>query len=372
MSPSGKKKLKKHLPSEAHETRSRPVLPTPPGTAPGVTEIPEDAEETRINALVYNGDRFFESPIETVAELEALLEGDDIVWLTIEGYGSQDKLDALQHLFKLHNLALEDMLNGQQRPKLEPYEDNIFIVARVPQGGGGRTRQLNILIGEKYVLTCFEKEDEWLEPVRQRIRDRIGRIRDRGADYLVYAILDTVVDSYYPVVEQYGERLERLEIEILRKPAQNTVHRIHAIKRSLLRLRRSIWPHREVVNTLLRDTDMITQETTVYLRDCYDHLIRVAELLETMREVCSDLMSTYLSSLSNRMNEVMKVLTIIATIFIPLSFVAGVYGMNFDAAASPWNMPELRWVFGYPTVVGLMALIAGGMLFFFWRRGWFD
>jgi magnesium transporter len=334
--------------------------------------IPDDAVETKIQAMAYLGENFFESHIEEVREIEALIESGDTLWVQLEGYGSAEKLSEIQKLFGLHHLALEDIVNGQQRAKLEPYDDSLFIVARVPHGGAGRTRQLNILLSERCLVTGFSGHDETLEPVRQRIRDSIGHIRDRGPDYLAYAILDTVVDSYYPVIEQYGERLEKLEMEVLRKPTQSTVHRIHAIKRSLLRLRRAIWPHREVVNTLLRDTDLITQDTTVYLRDCYDHLIRLVELLETLREVCSDLMSTYLSSLSNRMNEVMKVLTIIATIFIPLSFVAGVYGMNFDSSASDWNMPELQWVFGYPTVVGIMALIAGAMLFFFWRRGWFD
>lgn len=374
MTPKKNKRRKRRQSSpEVRPTSRRPVLPTAPGTAPGHFSIPEDAKATRIRVLAYSGERFFESQIEDIEELRRMMEGDDTLWVTIEGYGSEDKLAAIQELFGLHTLALEDIINGQQRAKLEPYGDTLFIIMRAPQGGGGRTRQVNMLVSKQCLLTAFEREDLWLEPVRERIRNRIGRIRDRGTGYLAYAILDTVIDCYYPVVEHYSERLEHLEIEVLKSPTQTTVHRIHAIKRSLLRLRRAIWPHREMVNTLLRDgSDLIDEETGLYLRDCYDHLIRLAELLETLREVCSDLMNTYLSSLSNRMNEVMKVLTMIATIFIPLSFVAGVYGMNFDAAASPWNMPELRWIFGYPTVLGIMGLMSGGMLFFFWRRGWFD
>ncbi len=366
------RKRKKRPAEEAFQTASRPVLRGKPGAPPGEIKIPDDAKEMRLRVIAYRGERFYESEIESVDEIKSLLEGDDTVWVTIEGYGSKEKLEQLQKLFGLHHLALEDIVNGKQRAKLEPYGDSLFIVARVPHGGGGRTRQLNILVSKNYVVTGFERDDEWLDPVRERLRQSIGRIRDRGSDYLTYAILDTVVDSYYPMIEQYGERLERLEIEVLRKPDQTTVHRIHAIKRSLLRLRRAIWPHREVVNTLLRETDLMSEETNIYLRDCYDHLIRLVELLETLREVCSDLMSTYLSSISNKMNEVMKVLTIIATIFIPLSFVAGVYGMNFDNSASSWNMPELAWMFGYPAVLSFMGLVAGTMLFFFWRRGWFD
>jgi magnesium transporter len=207
--------------------------------------------------------------------------------------------------------------------------------------------------------------------VREHIRNTRGQIREAGADYLAYALLDAMVDSYFPILEEYGERLETLEDAIITRPDHHTVARIHAAKRDLLTLRRAIWPQRETFNTLLRDViPLITDETRLHLRDCYDHTVRLIDLVETYRELGSDLMDVYLSSVSNRTNEIMRVLTVIATIFIPLTFIAGVYGMNFDPDTSPWNMPELNWYWGYPFALTLMTTVIVGQLVFFWRRGW--
>ena len=341
------------------------MLPTAPGTVPGLLQISEDAHPTEMHVLAYGPERSTERPIDSIDELDGFCEAWPTTWLTVEGYGTEKKLSALAKHFGLHRLVLEDVVNGAQRAKIESYDDHVFLVARIPQGSGGRTRQINCILADDCLVTILEDNDEWFEPVRDRIRNQIGRIHQEGADYLLYAILDTLVDSYYPVIEKLGERLERLEIEVLSSPRSDTIHRIHSTRRTLLRLRRALWPHRELVNTLLRDSPFVTEETNLHLRDCYDHLVRLAEFIETLREVCSDLMNTYLSSLSNRMNEVMKVLTIIATIFIPMTFIAGLYGMNFA------NMPELGWNLGYPVVLGLMTLVGGGMVVFFWRKGWF-
>jgi magnesium transporter len=242
-----------------------------------------------------------------------------------------------------------------------------------PAIGEEETEQLSLFLGRGFVLTFQERRGDGFDGVRARIEHGKALIRRSGADYLAYALLDAVVDGYFPVVESIRDELEVLEDEVLDSPERQTVSKIHAIKRRLQSLRRAIGPHREAINSLLRDSaDFVEQDTALYLRDCYDHVLRLAERVEVYREQCADLMTTYLSMVSNRMNEVMKVLTIIATIFIPLSFIAGLYGMNFNPEISRWNMPELNWILGYPFALALMAILAGGLVLFFWRKGWFD
>ena len=360
------KRKKRHEPPPIAGIHRRPLLPTAPGTVPGFLQIPEDTNPTRMRVLAYGPDGHVEKQIEHIEEIDPFLAEHPTTWLTVDGYSDEATMVSLAAHFRLHRLILEDVVNGAQRAKIEPYSDHCFIVARIPAGANGCTRQVSFILTDGCLIMLVDRPDEWSEPVRERIVNRIGRIHQDGPDYLLYAILDTIIDSYYPIIETLGERLERLETEVLRKPSSNAVHRIHATKRTLLRLRRSIWPHREMVNALLRDTNFLNEETQLHIRDCYDHLVRLAELIETLREVCTDLMNTYLSSLSNRMNEVMKFLTIIATIFIPLSFIAGLYGMNFR------HMPELTWSFGYPMAAGAMIGVATIMLVFFWRKGWFD
>jgi magnesium transporter len=232
--------------------------------------------------------------------------------------------------------------------------------------------QLSLFLGDRFVVTFQEgKPGDSLEPVRKRLRESAGKLRTLGADYLAYALIDAVIDGYFPVLEEYGERLETLEDEILDKPGAGTIARLHGIKRDLLEVRRAVWPLREALAALDRDPgELVTAETRVFLRDCYDHVVRVMDLVETYRELCADLMDVYLSSVSNRLNEVMRVLTVFSAIFIPLTFIAGVYGMNFHTDASPWNMPELAWKWGYPFCLGLMLATAGGLLVFFARKGW--
>jgi magnesium transporter len=236
------------------------------------------------------------------------------------------------------------------------------------------SEQVSFILGRHYLLTVQEEpEHDSFSFVRERIRSNKGLIRKQGADYLAYALLDSIIDGFFPVLEAYGERLEDLENEVVEKPTRKTLEKIHTLKRELLTLRRSIWPQRDAINLLIRDSNnLISAEVRVYLRDCYDHAVQVIDMVETYRELASSLMDVYLSSVSNRMNEIMKTLTVISAIFIPLTFVAGIYGMNFNTEMSPWNMPELNWYWGYPACLALMVAIAGVLVFFFWRRGWFD
>ncbi|MGB5570362.1 MAG: magnesium/cobalt transporter CorA, partial [Sedimenticolaceae bacterium] len=232
--------------------------------------------------------------------------------------------------------------------------------------------QVSFFLNESFLVSFYEGDFELFEPIVRRLQEKGSRLRSRGTDFLLYGLLDMTIDRGFPVLESFGQQLETLEEEILGANGGNTLERIHIVKRELILLRRMLWPQREVVNQLLRDDHALVHEgVRVYLRDCYDHTIQVMELLETYRDMSTSMLDIYLSSVSNRMNEVMRLLTVIATIFIPLTFIVGVYGMNFDRSAGPWNMPELSWPFGYLSVWLIMIAVAGLMLAFFRRRGWF-
>jgi magnesium transporter len=268
---------------------------------------------------------------------------------------------------------MEDVVNVHQRAKVEEYDGHLFLVVRVLLEGEKSlvTEQVSLFLGGGVLVTFQEHRDDPFDPVRERLRKGKGRIRAAGADYLAYALLDTVVDSYFPLLESLGDRLQVLEDEILDSPGKSTVAGIYQAKRDLLLMRRSIWPLREAISALLRgESDHVSPDTLIYLRDCYDHVVMVLDMVESYRDMTSGLMDFYLSSVSNRMNDVMRVLTVIATIFIPLTFVAGIYGMNFNPEASPYNMPELSWRWGYPAFWGVMVSVAVGMLIFFRRKGW--
>ena len=346
---------------------------TPPGTPPGTLIVDPEAPHPSVRVIAYGPDETVEQEIHEPRHVRDFLDKWPVIWVDVEGLGDAETIRTLGEIFGLHRLALEDVVNVHQRPKIEQYDGYYFIVARmVKLGEHLETEQLSLFLGKNFVVTFQEGHPgDCLETIRERIRQKRGRIRDAGLDYLAYALLDAVVDCYFPIMEEYGERLEAFEDELLTYPHSDTVARIHEIKRNLLTLRRAVWPQRETFNALLRDeTPLVTNETRLYLRDCYDHTTQLIDLIETYRELGSDLTDVYLSSISNRTNEIMRVLTVIATIFIPLTFIAGIYGMNFNPAASPVNMPELNWYWGYPFSLTLMALVAFGQLFFFWRRGW--
>jgi magnesium transporter len=344
----------------------------PPGSVPGTLVSHPDAVAPKIDVIRYGPDQIDEVPAAPADELRAGVGTQPVTWVNVSGLGDLDLLRSFGKAFGLHRLSLADVVNVHQRPKAEIYEGYLFIVTRMPRGGSGpEAEQITMVLGENFVLTFQEGAGDCFEPVRKRLRRKRGRIRDAGADYLAYALLDAVIDGFYPVLEACGERLATLEDEIIASPSQGAITDVHHLKHDLLMLRRAIWPQREMINALLRDEgELISENTRIYLRDCYDHAVQLMDIVETYREIASALVDVYLSSVSARLNEIMKVLTIIATIFIPLGFVASLYGMNFDPKASPWNMPELGWRYGYLFSLALMVVIAGGLLYYFRHRGW--
>jgi magnesium transporter len=349
-----------------------------PGNVPGTLIIDENADYPEIFLIDYNQANFIRQQIETPEECLDYLDTTSVTWVDVLGLGNQDLLQRLGQVFELHPLVLEDVVNMVERPKTEDYEDQLLIIARmvVPKENafGFYSEQVSLVLGKNYLLTVQEEpEHDCFEAVRSRIEKSKGIIRKQGADYLTYALLDAIIDGFFPVLESYGEQIEDLEEEVIVKPTQKTLQKIYQIKRELLQLRRAIWPQRDVISSLMRDSgELISDEVRIYLRDCYDHAVQVIDMVETYRELTSGLMDVYLSAVSNKMNEIMKILTVVSAIFIPLTFVAGIYGMNFNTEKSPYNMPELNWYWGYPMCLAIMAAIALGLLFFFWRRGWLE
>lgn len=365
--PGAKKKKKKRQQRLTHEP--------PPASPPG-TLILESTARPRMFVIDYCADVAVEKEIAHLDEAIEFLEDErpSITWVDVRGIGHRETFERMGEIFKVHPLALEDIVNVPQRPKADAYADHHLIIARMAQmdeAGTLRTEQIAILFGRSFVLTVQE-EASWdvMEPVRERIRRGRGSIRERGADFLAYAILDAVIDGFFPVLERLGERIEDLELAVTR--ARGPMSReIHDVKRELLTLRRAIWPQRDLTNMLLREESaLISKETRLHLRDTYDHAVQVMDMVETFREITSGLMDLYLSGMSNRMNEIMKVLTIISTIFLPITAIAGVYGMNFHHESSPFNMPELDWYYGYPFVLLVMLGSVVGLLFYYRSKGW--
>lgn len=362
------------FPSVARRRRTpgRALWGDRPGASPGQLRADPRAPAPSLQLIAYGPDGFAEQAGPDLAAVRQALERWPVTWLNVDGLGDEQVIAGIGELFGLHKLALEDVLHVHQRPKVEEYPDNLFVVLRLPEPGERLdTEQISLFLGANFVVTFQERPGDAFEPVRERIRLGKGTLRGAGPDYLAYALIDAGIDSAFPVLEQCGERLESLEDEVVERPRHGAVAAIHAVKRDLLTLRRGVWPLREMLGTLSREpSPLVRAETRLFLRDCNDHAVQILELVETYREISSGLLDIYLSSISNRTNEIMKVLTIIATIFIPLGFFASLYGMNFDPDASPWNMPELRWRWGYPAALGLMAAVAAGLLVWFRRRGW--
>jgi magnesium transporter len=348
----------------------------PPGTAPGTLKEAPPAEMAplRIRLIDYRADEITVRVDVDATECEPYLQRESITWVHVQGQPTEAALNELRRVFNLHALALEDVLNTGQRPKVESFDDQLFIVMSLPlmEAELVHVQQVSFFLNESFLVSFCEGDFNLFEPIVRRLQEKGSRLRSRGTDFLLYSLLDMTIDRGFPVLESFGQQLETLEEEILGANGGNTLERIHIVKRELILLRRMLWPQREVVNQLLRDDHALVHEDVgVYLRDCYDHTIQVMELLETYRDMSTSMLDIYLSSVSNRMNEVMRLLTVIATIFIPLTFIVGVYGMNFDRSAGPWNMPELSWPFGYLSVWLIMIAVAGLMLAFFRRRGWF-
>ena len=348
-----------------------------PGTIPGVLSVSSPDASSHLVLIDYNETTAMRTRLATPEECEPYLDSESVSWLDVQGLGNIDVLHKLGNIFHLHPLLLEDIVNVPQRPKVESQGDQLIIITRmvvfVPAYKRFVSEQISFVLGDRYLLTVQEEPaHDCFEPIRSRIKLGKGAIRHMGADYLTYALIDAIVDGFFPVLEAYGEQLEDLEDEVVLHPNQKTLREIYRLKREISILRRLIWLQRETLANLLRNHgDFISQELDIYLRDCYDHAVQLLDIVESYKEACAGLMNIYLSAVSNRMNEVMKTLTVISTIFIPMTFVAGIYGMNFNPDSSPLNMPELNWRWGYLSVWLVMAAIALGMVYFFWRRGWF-
>ena len=339
------------------------------GALPGSIERGADpiSEKCRLTRISYNAALAEEEVIDTVAELNEEVPEDRVYWFRLEGATDSEMLRRLGEAFELHPLALEDVVNTHQRCKVEDYGDHLFVVIRLPAheaDGDMITEQVSLFIGEGFVISIHEGCNA-LEVVRQRIMTARGRIREHGADYLLYTILDLVIDNYFPIIEGIGNRLNVIDdqLEVGFDPGQRLA--IRDVRADLLLLRRTVWPQREAIAVLLRDDcTLISEMTRTYLRDCYDHTIQLMDVIETYRELCADLRDFHLAEISLRSNEVMKTLTMIATLFMPLSFIAGFYGMNFH------YMPELGSLYAYPLTIAVMLTIASSFLFWFRRKGW--
>lgn len=339
----------------------------PVGSKPGTLMINARAERPRIRVMKYNPDHLAEHEIATVADLKNLLAEGSVCWIDVHGLGDEKVLREFAELFSIHPLALEDVVNAPQRPKTECFEKHTLCITRMAllREEGLEPEQVSLFVGQNYVLTFQERSGDVFDPIRHRIRVGGSVIRSSGPSYLAYALLDAVIDGYYPILEMFGEKLEALEDEIMADPRPAILQKIYQAKRDLLAIRRAIWPQREAVNALIRDENPLFGDTVrVYLRDCYDHCVQIMDGVETYRELAGGLMDVYLSSIGNRQNEVMKVLTIMASIFIPLTFMAGLYGMNFE------NMPELSTPWAYPFLLAAMIVVAIGMVAYFRRKGW--
>ncbi|MFC1822644.1 magnesium/cobalt transporter CorA [Thermodesulfobacteriota bacterium] len=339
----------------------------PPGTLLHVGE--KKAEEIKISIIDYDEQTLEEKQLGKIEDAFPLKDTPTVSWINIDGLHEVDIIEKVGKHFGLHPLVLEDIVHTGQRPKMDDFDDYLFIVSQMLLYDGEEDKliieQFSLVIGPHYILSFQEMEGDVFQHVRERIRKAKGRIRKMGPDYLAYALMDAIVDQYFVVLEKIGERIELLEEELLEKPTPETMQMIHNLKRELIFLRKSVWPLREIIANLERgESDLIQEKTTIFLRDVYDHTIQVIDTVETFRDMASGMLDVYLSSVSNRMNEVMKVLTIIATIFIPLTFIAGVYGMNFKF------MPELEWHWSYPLVWAVMLVVAIVMLFYFKRKKW--
>jgi magnesium transporter len=350
----------------------------PAGSPPGTLRIDVDSPPPTILLIDYNETNFTREQLSTPEDCTPHLDTESVSWVDVQGLGSEDILKRLGKVFDLHPLVLEDVVNVPQRPKIEDYEDQLVFITRMvmpkEKAAGFHSEQVSFILGKYYLLTVQEEpKRDCFETVRNRIEKNKSLIRKQGADYLAYTLLDAIIDGFFPVLEDYGERIENLEEEVIVNPTPQTLQKIYQIRRELLQLRRAIWPQRDAINSLIRDgSELISEEVNIYLRDCYDHAVQVMDMVETYRELASGLMDVYLSAVGNRMNEIMKFLTVMSSIFIPLTFIAGIYGMNFNTEKSPYNMPELNWYWGYTACLTVMAVMAAIMIFMFWRRGWFE
>lgn len=344
----------------------------PRGTQPGTLAAHTEAGDApvRIASFRYDATQCEEGTVSP-SEIPSLSPPEGgVLWLDVCGLSDPSVVRAIGDRFGIHSLALEDVLNVPQRPKVEWYGDHLLVVLReirYPE----LPEQMAFLLADRVVVSFQERPGDAFELVRERLRQGKGRIRAEGADFLLYSLCDSVLDAFFPTLERLGDAVEEMEGRVIVSPVPETYVAIRRLKRQLLAVRHAVWPARDALNLLLiEEHALIRPGTKVFFRDCYDHTIQLMDMVETFREMASGLVDEYMSAVSNRMNEIMKVLTVVSTIFIPLTFIVGIYGMNFDTKASPYNMPELNWAYGYPALMLFMAGVAGGMLYFFRRKRW--
>jgi magnesium transporter len=348
----------------------------PPGTAPATLIVPPEYQNVKpvISLFEYDAYSCREHKIETIDELLPYLESEKISWINIDGMGDIEFFQQLALHFRIHPLALEDMLNLGQRSKVEQYDRQLFIVLHMAYESDKQEvvfEQVSIVLAERVVITVQERPGDVLDPVRQRLRDGVGNARFMKADYLAYALIDAVTDQYFPIVESLAESMDAFQQALLDQPTRERVNELHEFRRLIARMRRAVWPQRDLLNQLMRDeSGLIAERTKPFFRDCYDNAVVIMETLESFRDETRNFMDLYLTSINIRTNEIIRVLTIVTSIFIPLTFIAGIYGMNFDPKQSSLNMPELEWPFGYLFALALMLTVALGMIVFFKRKKW--
>ncbi len=344
-----------------------------PGTPLYIGE--KKIDNIKISIIDYDKEHLETREVETVDECFPYKDKPSITWINVTGLHEVAIIEQIGTCFGLHPLVLEDIVNTDHRPKMDVSDDYVFIVIKMhfydPENMAVKSQQISIIFGSNYVLTFHEKLGDVFDPVRSRLNSTTGRLRKAGPDYLAYALMDAVVDNYFKVLESIGEELENMEDDVVANPEPETLQKIHSLKKETILLRKSVWPIREIVSSLEREEiKLVRKSTKIFIRDLYDHIIQVIDTVETYRDIVAGMQDLFLSAISNRMNEVMKVLTIFAALFIPLTFIAGIYGMNFNVEKSPFNMPELNWYFGYPLALGIMAVVGAGMLIYFKRKKW--
>ena len=322
--------------------------------------------------IAYGSEGIHEIPSAQISDVAAAYGQWPVVWLNVDGMGDPELLRQIAAIFRLHPLAMEDVCNLYQRPKLEPYSDYFYLVARMADPSDAlNTEQLSLFFGARFVITFQEEVGDCFEPIRERIRGDKGRIRRAASDYLTYALLDAVIDDFFPLLERSVTSAEAVEEHIIVKGDRKGVNDLHSIGQELLSVRRAIWPLRDAITTMGRESSpLIHAETRLYLRDCHDHTVQLIDTVESYRDLLSSLMEVHISLSNYRLNDIMRTLAIISVLFMPLNFIAGVYGMNFSPEASRWNMPELNWTYGYPFALSLMAVFSMALLVWFGRKGW--
>jgi len=326
-------------------------------------------EKVKIDVIDYNEEHFQEKEIKSVEECFPYKDKPTITWINIGGVHEVKVIENIGRHFNLHPLILEDIVDTDQRPKIKDFGNYIFIILKMlyydKKGNEMKVEQVSLILGKNYVISFQEREGDVFNFIRERIRNNIGRIRKLGADYLVYSLMDAIVDNYFTIIEMLDEKIENLEEKVTINPNPSNVQEIHKLKRDLIFLRKSVWPLREVISFLEKaESPLMLESTNIYLLDVYGHTIQVMDTVETLRDIISGILEIYLSSINTKMNEIMKMLTIIATIFIPLTFITGIYGMNFQ------NMPEIKWFWGYPVILLGMLIIGIVMVIFFKKRKW--